>query len=703
MEEAPKKKPVSVKTVVMITAAAVVIVLAGCFGVGYYAYAREGKQYTEVFFPNTTVNGLDASNKTVEEIEKLVSADVDSYVLTIEGRGGVTEQITGAEIGLHNEFDGSLEQYLAAQDPMQWWDHREQSTAYEVTAAAVYDKDLLQARIDDLIFFSEEVARPPKDAYLSGYTEGEGFVVVPEEQGALLDKEIVRQAVFEAVENRSTRLVLEDLDAYQKPAVTSEDEALNAEAERLNRFGGIRIVYQFDDQKEVLDAYTLVGWLKEDADGRLELDRDAVTDFVAGLAERYDTVGKPKTLHTSYGTTAVIEKGTYGWQIDQEEEAAQLYDLLLRGESQTREPVYIQRANSHGDPDFGDSYVEINMITQHVFLYVDGELVTETDCVTGKVSNGNSTPEGIYPLAWKQKNRVLRGPGYASFVNFWMPFNGGVGMHDASWRSTFGGTIYKYSGSHGCVNMPYAAAQTIYEHIEAGFPVICYNQEESAESIAMAGKKPGESVPEEPGTEEPAPEETLAAEPGTEAAAPEETTEAEPETEAPAPEETTASEPGTEASVPEETAAPTPEETLAPETKTEAPAQGETSASEPGTETEAPEPGTEAAAPEETLAPEPGAEAAAPEETTVPEPGTEASVPEETTATEPETEAPAPEETTASEPETEASIPADSSAPAAENLAPETEASAPGSLPEDLSLPRPDAESDAPGGPGETG
>ena len=114
MEETPQKKPVSVKTVVLITAAAVIIILAAVFGMAYYAYVREGKQYVEVFFPNTTVNGLDASYKTVAEIEKMVSVDVDAYALTIEGRGGVTERITGAEIGMHNEFDGSLDQYLAA-------------------------------------------------------------------------------------------------------------------------------------------------------------------------------------------------------------------------------------------------------------------------------------------------------------------------------------------------------------------------------------------------------------------------------------------------------------------------------------------------------------------------------------------------------------------------------------------------------------
>ena len=50
-----------------------------------------------------------------------------------------------------------------------------------------------------------------------------------------------------------------------------------------------------------------------------------------------------------------------------------------------------------------------------------------------------------------------------------------IGMHDATWRSSFGGTIYKTKGSHGCINMPYEKAQELYGYIEKGTPVICYH------------------------------------------------------------------------------------------------------------------------------------------------------------------------------------------------------------------------------------
>ena len=93
------------------------------------------------------------------------------------------------------------------------------------------------------------------------------------------------------------------------------------------------------------------------------------------------------------------------------------------------------------------------------------------------MSTGNITPTGVYSLTYKTKNAVLRGPGYASPVSYWMPFNGDIGMHDATWRSAFGKTIYKYDGSHGCVNVPYECAEAIFNNIEVGTPVIAYYRE----------------------------------------------------------------------------------------------------------------------------------------------------------------------------------------------------------------------------------
>lgn len=112
-------------------------------------------------------------------------------------------------------------------------------------------------------------------------------------------------------------------------------------------------------------------------------------------------------------------------------------------------------------------------------MYYNSECILETNCVTGNAKNHN-TPSGLFYLTYKTTNTYLEGYNdngtrYKSFVNYWMPFNGGIGMHDASWRSKFGSSIYKTNGSHGCINLPYNAAKTIYEYIDSSMPIIVYN------------------------------------------------------------------------------------------------------------------------------------------------------------------------------------------------------------------------------------
>ena len=122
----------------------------------------------------------------------------------------------------------------------------------------------------------------------------------------------------------------------------------------------------------------------------------------------------------------------------------------------------------------GDTYIEISIDQQHMWAYKNGRQIASTEVVTGNQYTAD-TPKGYYEVEGKSRNIYLSGPGYSSFVNYWMAFIGtSYGIHDASWRSEFGNPIYKGNGSHGCVNTPYSAVQTIYNNIPSGTPVIIY-------------------------------------------------------------------------------------------------------------------------------------------------------------------------------------------------------------------------------------
>ena len=177
--------------------------------------------------------------------------------------------------------------------------------------------------------------------------------------------------------------------------------------------------------------------------------------------------------------------GDYGWKINQAEEIAELTKNIANNDQIAREPVYTSREVSTENNGFGNTYIEINLTDQELYYYQDGQIVVQSSFVSGKMTRDRYTPPGIFTLTYKQKDRVLRGDklpdgsySYESPVNYWMPFNGGIGLHDASWRGSFGGTIYKNGGSHGCINLPYSKAQAIYNIITKDVPIICFYTEQ---------------------------------------------------------------------------------------------------------------------------------------------------------------------------------------------------------------------------------
>ncbi len=239
-------------------------------------------------------------------------------------------------------------------------------------------------------------------------------------------------------------------------------------------YAGVTVTYQFSDQSETLDSDRILSWLKEDDNGNVSFDKEQVKAFVKELADKYDTAYTTRTFHTTDGRDIKIAQGDYGWRIDQKQETAHLLDLLAQKQSATCEPIYAQTAAVHSAKDWGTTYIEVSLTEQHLWLYKDGKCILESYFVSGNPNHGHATPKGIYGLTYKTRDAMLSGQGYDSKVKYWMPFNRNVGLHDAPWRQTFGGQIYKSNGSHGCLNLPPANAARIYENVEKNTPVIIY-------------------------------------------------------------------------------------------------------------------------------------------------------------------------------------------------------------------------------------
>ena len=162
-----------------------------------------------------------------------------------------------------------------------------------------------------------------------------------------------------------------------------------------------------------------------------------------------------------------------------------MIENIKSGERVEREPVYEKTAASHSQQDWGDTYVEVDLSTQHMWYIVNGSVQLETDVVTGLASDPNrATPSGVYSILEMKRDKVLTGetnpstgePIYRTKVSYWMRVTWtGIGFHDAIWQSAFGGNRYQTSaGSHGCINMPLDQAASLYDMLEMGKPVVIH-------------------------------------------------------------------------------------------------------------------------------------------------------------------------------------------------------------------------------------
>ncbi len=423
------------------------------------------------FLPNTVFNEKEVARMTEEEAEELLTDEMSSYALTVVGREETGGTIKASDISLKPVFNGIVGECIDSQNPFTWPVSFFKNPAFNSENVVDFDENRLIAAISALGIYDDE--RAPKDAYLSDYSNETGYTVIPEDPGTTLNKDATEAAIKNAIELLRSEVVLEDEGCYESPSVFKDDPTLTALRDNLNKYVQVKLTIDYGDNSETVDGDLIGQWLTVEGT-TVTLDESKVKDYVDSLAKAHDTFGIAREFKTRSGETITVRGGNYGWWTDRPNTAAALIEAIYNGDSGEFKPVYFSEAVTHGDSDIGDDYVEINLDDQHVYVYKDNQMVVDSACVSGKVSAGNYTPDGTYAITYKERDATLVGETYSSAVSYWMPFNGNIGMHDASWRSEFGGSIYITGGSHGCVNLPKKKAAEIFDYVEKGEPVIVY-------------------------------------------------------------------------------------------------------------------------------------------------------------------------------------------------------------------------------------
>jgi len=477
VENTEEKKQKSVKVPVIVGTVVVLLLLT----VAGILYGRNAAYYQTHFFPNTTVNGTDCSKFEAVQVISMIDEGIQDYHLEVVGRlnedgdTGILGTIGTKDIKLEFTDTVSAVEDLLQEQNKQSWIHTLLGNhySYHVSQGVTFDEEALADLLSSWDAFDNMIA--PQDAYISEYQEEEGgYAIIPETIGTSFDAEQAEGLIKNAILAQEKSINLEELGLYESAELTAKNVSMNQKVDTINKWLQTCVTYDWNGQEVIVDRELLLDWVSFE-NGEPKLDEDAVADFVARKAQERDTYGKSRNFVTALGVELTLPGFTYGWKTDREAETKALIDLIYQGSVVKREPVYSRKGKQKGMSDIGSSYVEADLTNQHLYVYQDGVVVLESDFVSGDPNKPDCiTPFGVFGLTYKTTNAVLRGADYVTPVFYWMPFYGNFGMHDATWRTEFGGDIYLTDGSHGCLNLPLDKAEVIYGYVHTGSPIICY-------------------------------------------------------------------------------------------------------------------------------------------------------------------------------------------------------------------------------------
>ncbi|MCQ2500373.1 MAG: L,D-transpeptidase/peptidoglycan binding protein [Lachnospiraceae bacterium] len=436
--------------------------------------------YKDHFLAGTTINGIDCSNMTVDMAKEEIQFELDNYKLVVSERGDLEDTLKGKDMDFLYTDGGEVDQLMENQSHNMWIFKLMGNKSYEFEHAFTYSEDKMVDLVDAFQCFKPENVVQPEDA--KPVLENGEFVVKPEVEGSLIYTLDVENAIKDVIMNNVPAYDLDEAGLYIQPQVRKDNPELLAKVDQMNAMTKADITYDFVEKQYHVDREEMAGWVSTAEDGSIIVDREKVADWVRNMAYETDTFGLEKDFTTSYGRTITLAGGgDYGYCIDQEATTDQLINFIIEAQTVVTEPVYLYTGLDRTGNTIGKSYVEICISTQTLWLYWDGQLITSTPIITGCDEKGYSTPSGS---CWAIDGKKMDW-NFTTFPNawstWWMPFNDQVGLHDASWQDPSYYEIpgfYISNGSHGCVNIPDAPMEQIFNYMEIGYPVVVYYSED---------------------------------------------------------------------------------------------------------------------------------------------------------------------------------------------------------------------------------
>lgn len=452
------------------------IIFLVLFGLAVLAYAGGCFYFIDRFWPNTTMGTMDVSLMTSEEAKAVIDKGFKKYSVEVSGQG-LSFTITPEEAGLTLDEDLILEDALDDHQPWMWPFELQKAHDKSSSLTATHKNSKLSEMVLAQVDQFNATATQPISATIAFSSITGAYEVAPEQLGTALDGAKVLATVEEAVGKMQSKAMI-TASELQLPPLLRDEPALKTACDAANLMitadipllmGGLEVAR--------VGGAEISSWITLAEDYTATLDDNLLVAWVDDLSARCTTVGTERTYTRADGKVITVSGGVYGWEVDRDA----LLEIVRAGVAAGQQgavdiPLFSSgdAYNGAGQRDWGLRYCDIDLAEQHARLYDEnGALIWESDIITGTPDGLHDTPSGVWWMNRKASPSKLIGylpngeKEYETQVSYWMPFVGNaIGLHDATWQPGFGGQMYRQGyGSHGCVNLPYSAAQDLYSII----------------------------------------------------------------------------------------------------------------------------------------------------------------------------------------------------------------------------------------------
>ena len=443
---------------------AVVLFIGGVYGLGVWFFGSH-------YLPRTHIGEFDASGMTVGAAKNGLEQETVDYSCTVKVND-FTATIPGGDIGLDRDEESMATEAMQAQSAFAWPIALVAPLAPKVDAKISFSEDALKVLVTNAADDYNDKRLPAENVSIEYDEEAGAYTIEGTTSGEMVDGDEVAKTVISDV-REFKRESNPSADACTREATAQDIPRFAKVVQSVNLVRSTDIPILVDGEEATYSSASNNASLVSVGEGpSVVVNEEELSTWaeytVADNVFRMDDWAY-YYLDTETFTKEFAERLANG--VVDGYEAPMIDELRTEGAS--REAAY-----QHGgwDSSMG-RYIDVDLDAQFARLFDNnGEVIWESAFVSGDTYEGHSTVTGLFTIYSMQTNAVLVGmdydndgnPDYESFVNYWMPFYGGYGLHDATWRSHFGGDYFAYDGSHGCVNLPYSKAAELYSMTYVG-------------------------------------------------------------------------------------------------------------------------------------------------------------------------------------------------------------------------------------------